>query len=45
VVSETGTQIIAEFSINRQNWGISYPGKPDNLIRDDVVVRFDLNAL
>jgi len=45
VVSEGGTQIIAEFSINRQNWGISYPGKPDNLIRDDVVVRFDLNAL
>ena len=44
VVSEGGTQISAEFSINRQNWGISYPGKPDNLIRDDVVVRFDLNA-
>ena len=43
-VSETGTQVTAEFSINRQNWGVSYPGKPDNLIRDDVVVRFDLTA-
>ena len=43
-VGEAGTQVDAEFSINRQNWGINYPGKSDNLIRDDVVVRFSLQA-
>jgi polyisoprenoid-binding protein YceI len=28
----------ASFKFNRQNWGISYPGKPDDLIKDDVAL-------
>jgi len=34
----------AEFSINRRDFGIEYPGMPDDLIRDEVVVRFDVRA-
>lgn len=34
----------AEFSIKRFDWGIVYPGMTDDLIRDEVVVKFDLAA-
>jgi len=34
----------AEFSINRKDWDINYPGKPNDLIRDEVVITFDINA-
>jgi polyisoprenoid-binding protein YceI len=34
----------AEFSINRKDFSIVYPGKPDDLIRDEVVILFDLKA-
>ena len=34
----------SEFSINRKDFGIVYAGKADDLIRDDVVIRLDLNA-
>lgn len=34
----------AAFSIDRTRWGISYPGMQDNLIRDEVVVCFDVRA-
>jgi polyisoprenoid-binding protein YceI len=34
----------SEFSINRQDFGISYPGKPDNLIRDGVVLKIKLKG-
>jgi polyisoprenoid-binding protein YceI len=34
----------AEFSINRKEWGIVYDGKADDLIREDVVIKLDLNA-
>lgn len=33
-----------EFTINRQDWGISYPGKPDDLIQDNVVLTVELVA-
>ena len=33
----------AEFSINRRDFGIVYPGMPDDLIRDNVVIRFDVH--
>ena len=32
----------AEFSINRQDYGISYPGMRDDLIRDLVVIKLSL---
>jgi len=33
----------AEFSINRKDFGIVYPGMPDDLIRDLVVIKLSLN--
>jgi polyisoprenoid-binding protein YceI len=34
----------AEFSINRSDFEITYPGRPDDLIREGVVIRLDINA-
>ena len=36
------TTVSASFDINRQNWGIAYPGKSDDLIKDDVQIRLNL---
>jgi polyisoprenoid-binding protein YceI len=33
----------AEFSINRKDFGITYPGMPDDLIRDLVVIKLALD--
>jgi polyisoprenoid-binding protein YceI len=32
----------AEFKINRKDFDIVYPGKPDDLIRDEVLLKLDL---
>jgi polyisoprenoid-binding protein YceI len=32
----------ASFNINRQEWGISYKGKADDLIRDEVNIQVKL---
>lgn len=34
----------AEFSIDRQQFGMVYPGRADDLIRDRVVIKLDLRA-
>ena len=34
----------AEFAINRKDFGVLYPGAPDDLIRDNVVIRLDLKT-
>jgi polyisoprenoid-binding protein YceI len=34
----------AEFDINRKEFGIVYAGKTDDLIRDEVVIRFNLES-
>lgn len=34
----------SEFSINRKDFGISYAGKPDDLIRDGVVLKLSIHA-
>lgn len=34
----------AEFSIDRYDWEIDYKGAADDLIRDEVLLRFDLRA-
>jgi polyisoprenoid-binding protein YceI len=34
----------AEFAINRKDWGLVYPGKADDLIRDGVVIKLNVNA-
>ncbi len=36
--------VTAEFSINRKDFGIVYAGKPDDLIRDLVVMKLDLKT-
>ena len=43
-VSDAEVAATSEFAINRQDFGITYPGMPDDLIRDEVVVRLDLHA-
>jgi polyisoprenoid-binding protein YceI len=35
----------AEFAIKRFEFGLEYPGKVDDLIRDDVVIKLDVVAL
>lgn len=37
-------RVIGDFIIDRRDWGITYPGKPDDLIRNDVRVYFDVQA-
>ena len=32
----------SEFTINRHDWGVSYKGAADDLIRDDVLIKLDL---
>ena len=34
----------ADFAINRQDWGIKYPGMPDDLIKDSVNIKLDVKA-
>ncbi|MBM3879554.1 MAG: YceI family protein [Verrucomicrobia bacterium] len=34
----------AEFAINRRDFNINYPGRPNDLIRDNVVIQLDLKA-
>jgi len=41
-VGEIETTVTASFDINRQNWGVAYPGKPDDLIKDDVQIQLNL---
>ncbi len=45
-VSQDGdaVKIKAEFDINRKDFDIVYTGKADDLIRDEVVIRLDLEA-
>jgi polyisoprenoid-binding protein YceI len=33
----------AAFSIDRKRWGIDYPGKKDNLIKDEVAILLELS--
>jgi polyisoprenoid-binding protein YceI len=35
-IAGNSASAIAKFNINRQDWNIVYPGKPDDLIRDEV---------
>lgn len=43
-VSDAEVRAQARFTINRQEFGLTYPGMPDDLIRDEVVVHFDVVA-
>lgn len=43
-VAEDRVTAQADFVIDRQRWNLSYPGQPDDLIRDDVRILFDIVA-
>ncbi|MFK7998724.1 MAG: YceI family protein [Polyangiales bacterium] len=43
-VTDGAVAATAEFSINRSEFGMSYPGMEDNLIRERVVIKLELNA-
>ena len=44
VIAENSVTARAEFSINRTEFGMSYPGMQDNLIRERVVIKLDISA-
>lgn len=35
-VTDNTVDAVAKFNINRKDWNIVYPGKPDDLIRDEI---------
>ena len=45
-VAQNGDEVTvtAEFDINRQDFGINYAGKKDDLIRDEVIIKLNLKA-
>jgi polyisoprenoid-binding protein YceI len=43
-VSPEAVTVKAEFALNRKDFNIVYPGKPDDLIRDEVVLKLDVTA-
>lgn len=43
-VSAAAVVASAEFSINRKDFNMVYPGKADDLIRDDVLIRLSIKA-
>jgi len=42
VVGEGAMKATSEFVIDRQDFGIAYPGMPDDLIKDEVALTIDL---
>ncbi len=43
-VTDEAVTVKAEFAINRKDFNINYPGRPNDLIRDNVVLKLDLKA-
>ncbi len=43
-LTESGFSATAEFAVKRFDFKIEYPGKPDDLIRDDVLIKLDLRS-
>jgi polyisoprenoid-binding protein YceI len=43
-VAPGSVSVNAEFAINRKDYGLTYPGKADDLIRDNVVIKLALNV-
>jgi len=42
--SADAVDVDAEFAINRKDFGIVYPGMPDDLIKDDVLLKLQIRA-
>jgi polyisoprenoid-binding protein YceI len=43
-VGDDAVTLKAEFAINRRDFNINFPGMPNDLIRDNVVIKLDLKA-
>ena len=43
-VSDESVEAHAKFNIDRKDWGIVYPGKPDDLIRDAIHLGISIKA-
>ena len=43
-VAADSVSVSAEFAINRKDFGLLYPGKADDLIRDGVVIKLSLKV-
>jgi polyisoprenoid-binding protein YceI len=43
-VAGDAANVDAEFTINRRDFSLNYPGKPNDLIRDDVVIKLTIRA-
>ena len=43
-VNESGLELTSEFALNRKDFGINYPGKANDLIRDEVVIKLAVKA-
>jgi polyisoprenoid-binding protein YceI len=43
-VTDDAVEAGADFLIERSRWGLTYPGKPDDLIQEEVRLRFDVVA-
>jgi polyisoprenoid-binding protein YceI len=43
-VNPGGVDVDSEFAINRKDFGLVYAGKPDDLIRDDVVIHLTIRS-
>jgi len=44
-ISDDQVKVSAEFFIKRFDFGIQYPGRANDLIRDEVVIRLDITAV
>ncbi len=45
VAKDGFAKALAQFEINRKDFGIVYPGKPDNLIKDNVKISFQIQTV
>lgn len=43
-LSAGAVEVDSEFAINRKDFGLTYPGKPDDLIKDEVLLKLTVRA-
>jgi polyisoprenoid-binding protein YceI len=43
-VKDGGMELVSEFALNRKDFQVNYPGKANDLIRDEVVIKIDVKA-
>jgi polyisoprenoid-binding protein YceI len=43
-MADDGVTVKSEFAINRRDFNINFPGKPNDLIRDNVVLKLEIKA-